>query len=305
MIEEEKEQLVENQREEQVQQEQEESTAAKTEEKAEIPTTTETEKEDGKSRFQKRIDTLVRRAGEAERERDEAVTYLRTVIAERDKERAEKMHLSETTAKASIGEADANIEFYKKQFKEAFEVGDSEKAMEAQAKLAELHVAKSKAKTWADRIAKEKQLKTPIQDEEGGSEPQVAVRKPPQSVEAPGPSKLALKWHERNQWYGKDAEASAAALVANRKLVSEGYDPDSQEFYDELDNRIKRFIPKEQNENEQETRNVRPTTVASGSKRTGNATAETRLTDAQKRLINRLGISEKEYKEQMRKLEEN
>jgi hypothetical protein len=279
-----------------------------TEKKAEVSTTTETQEESEdqkKGRFQKRIDGLVRRTHDAERERDEAVEYIKRLIGERNKERDERLQLAEVSATSQIGEAEAKIDFYKKQFKEAFEVGDADKATEAQTKLAELAVEKAKAKSWAERAKQEKQSRDNLAKQDGEEESAkinstISNRQENQPAKVP---QLAVDWHKKNPWYGQNQELSAVALVANRKLVQEGYDHETPEFYEELDKRMEPYIP-EKIKAKAETRTARPTTVATGTRRAANTTPNTRLSPEQKRLISRLGVSEKDYIEQMQRMEE-
>jgi hypothetical protein len=270
----------------------------------EVSTSTETkeDEEEKKGRLQKRIDSLVRRANEAERMANEAVEFAKRVNAERAKERDERLVFAETTAKSQIGEADARMDFYKKKFKDAFESGDADAAADAQAKMAELAVEKSKANIFAERIKQEKQSRDSFLEKEDSSE-QVEPKQsqtPRRQV-----SSLAVDWHKRNPWYGNDESLSAVALVENRKLLSEGYDDESPEFYEQLDKRISRFKPESKAETKTETRTVRPQTVVSGGKRTTTANAQRDLSTEQKRLIARLGISEKDYREQMQLMEKS
>lgn len=293
ILEEEKEQNenLENQNEQEVVEANEEK------KEAEVSTASEAQEteEDKKGRLQKRIDSLVRRANDAERMAEQAVEYAKRINAEREKERQERFTYAETSVKSQLGEADARMDFLKKQFKDAFEQGDAEKAAEAQAKMAELAVEKSKANAFSERIKQEKQSRDTVLQEE--SEPMESR----QDTQRPSPRKqvstLAVDWHKKNPWYGQDEALSAVALVENRKLLNEGFDDNSPDFYDELDKRISRFKPTE-------TRTVRPQTVVNGNKRpAGNAKRD--LSDSERRLIARLGITEKDYREQMHLMEKN
>jgi len=257
----------------------------------------EEDEEEKKGRLQKRIDSLVRRANEAERMAEQAVEYAKKINAEREKERTERISYAETTVKSQLGEANARMDFYKKQFKDAFESGDAEKAADAQAKMAELAVEKSQANAFSERIKQEKQSRDTVLEKMGEADELDEKTIPRPSRNNTSVSPLALDWHKRNQWYGTDESLSAVALVENRKLLNEGYDENSPEFYDELDKRISRFKPAE--------RAVRPQAVVSGGKRAAATNAQRDLSTEQKRLIARLGISEKDYREQMQLMEKS
>ena len=94
-----------------------------------------------------------------------------------------------------------------------------------------------------------------------------------QNINAPDPmvQRLAAEWMERNEWYdpnGKNEE-SAIAQVVDKKLTDEGFDPSSEDYWDELDDRLKKYIPNAQKHvyNETKMRNQRPRSVVTSSGR--------------------------------------
>jgi hypothetical protein len=94
-----------------------------------------------------------------------------------------------------------------------------------------------------------------------------------QNINAPDPmvQRLAAEWMERNDWYdpnGKNEE-SAIAQVVDKKLTDEGFDPSSEDYWDELDDRLKKYIPNAQKHvyNETKMRNQRPRSVVTSSGR--------------------------------------
>lgn len=99
------------------------------------------------------------------------------------------------------------------------------------------------------------------------------MSQPKQNINAPDPmvQRLAAEWMERNDWYdphGKNEE-SAIAQVIDKKLTDEGFDPSSEDYWDELDDRLKKYIPNAQKHgyNENKMRNPRPRSVVTSSGR--------------------------------------
>jgi hypothetical protein len=99
------------------------------------------------------------------------------------------------------------------------------------------------------------------------------MSQPKQNINAPDPmvQRLAAEWMERNEWYdphGKNEESSIAQVI-DKKLTEEGFDPSSEDYWDELDDRLKKYIPStaKHEYNETKSRNPRPRSVVTSSGR--------------------------------------
>jgi len=199
--------------------------------------------EDYGKKVQNRIRNLVGQRREAEQQRDEATTFAQRVVEENKKlkERMEKLdsgYLTEYGARieAQIGSA-------RKAYKDAYEAGDTDAMIQAQETLA-------RATTEKDRyeLAKKRADERPQRpaDEAAPAQAQQAAyqQQAQQAAQAPQPDPKAQSWAEKNTWFGQDEVMTYAAFGIHRKLVEEeGFDPQSDEYYTAIDQRMRAEFP--------------------------------------------------------------
>jgi len=171
---------------------------------------------------------------------------------------SEVEEINKLTLNASEKQLTDKIELAREAYMEAFEEGEKEKLLRAQEMLNE---AQSDLKTVSSAKSeyeqKEQQVQQPVQKQQA----------PRQQVRSPDPK--AEEWAATNEWFGKDNVMTAAALAIDAELKGEGYDPNDQDFYKEVDNRIKKAFPQkfgEAEERMQESPST-PAQVVSGSSR--------------------------------------
>ena len=163
--------------------------------------------------------------------------------------------ISSLTLNSSDKQLTDKIELAREAYMEAFEEGEKEKVLKAQEMLNEAQ-ADLKAVNAAKLRQERKPQPQPVQRE--------AAR---QTTSTPDPK--AEEWAASNEWFGKDNVMTAAALAIDAELKGEGYDPNDQDFYKEVNNRIKKAFPQkfgEAQERKQENTSV-PAQVVSGSSR--------------------------------------
>ncbi len=169
-----------------------------------------------------------RRAKEAAlREKEEALRLAKSIIEENNRLKGSLTKGQEALlnqAKFAVG---LELDQAKKKFKEAYDSGDAEAIVEAQEVL-------GKAQIKAERLASFKPA--PLQEEEKGVEQQ-------QIVQAPQTDTKALAWQRQNQWFGQDEEMTSFALGLHQKLVKSGVDPQSSEYYERIDSRMRQIFP--------------------------------------------------------------
>ena len=169
-----------------------------------------------------------RKAEAALREKEEAIRYAQSVAEEN--KRLKEQH--EKSQAALIEQAKArtvlNLESAKERYQKAYESGDSKALVEAQEAL----IA---AKNQAERVAA---LKPPSLQEKP-----VPVQTQPIAQEAPKLDEKLSTWQSRNRWFGADEEMTAFALGLHQKLVREGVDPQSDDYYDRIDRRMRQVFP--------------------------------------------------------------
>ena len=253
---------------------------------------TDDELEDYSDKVRKRIKHFSkgyhdeRRAKEqAVREREELERYTQQLLNE-NKGLKESQTKNQTVlldqAKRSAG---SELEVAKREYKEAYEAGDSDAVIEAQEKL-------TAAKIKTDRL---NNIQLPSLQEDGTAVEQVNTEQP-----APVPvDKRANEWAKVNSWFGSDDEMTSYVLGLHNKLVKSGVDPQSDEYYETIDARMQKIFPEYFGsiEEEAETPKRQANVVAPATRST--SPKKIVLTQTQVNLARRLGISVEDYAKQV------
>lgn len=199
------------------------------------------EHEDVANSAQKRINRLTKKMRDAERQREEAIRYAQQVQGEAEqlKQRMKQLdsgYLQEYGSRLEIETKTAESEL-----KRAVEIGDSDKIIESQRRLNELYSAASKYRD-AKRLQEtqeQQQEQQYAQQAEYNQQAQQQAQQQSQQQEVRRPDPKAEQWAEKNPWFGQDEVMTFAAFGIHKKLVEdEGFDPQSNEYYNELDRRI-------------------------------------------------------------------
>ena len=174
----------------------------------------------------------------------------------------------------------------KRQYKQAYEAGDADQLLEAQEKL-------TNAKIKSDRL---NSIKTPAlqQDETAVQTEQVQEQSTPAPVD-----ERANSWASTNTWFGQDDEMTSFALGLHNKLVKEGVNPQSDDYYEKIDSRMRQIFPDQFEDvgEEVEQRRRRTNVVAPATRST--APKKVRLSATQLVLSNRLGLTPEQYAKQV------
>ena len=196
----------------------------------------EEELEDYSKSVQKRINTLTRKLREAERGQESAYEYAKRTAAENEQLRTRSSNLD----RSYLMEAENRLKSQKQQamtaLKSAHENQDYDKVAKAQDVLAKIAVEENKI--VSSRTAIEQQ---PVQQSKNI---QQNYQQPTPQYQAP--PKLDEKqeaWVENNKWFGEDEIMTLAAFTIDQRLVAEGYDPKSDEYYSEVDKRLRQEFP--------------------------------------------------------------
>lgn len=228
---------------------------------------------------------------EAAREREEALRYAQAQSEENRKLKqqlgyGQKMYIQQATRSA-----EADIEAAKARLKQAYEEADADKLTAAQEALTD---AKLKLKDY--------QRYTPsLQDEEEGVQQPQQTRQPTITVDP-----KAEAWRQRNSWWGVDKEMTALALGLHDKLVNDGIDPRSDEYYQRIDKTIRKRFPENfEEENVEQEKPVQRTKAANVVAPATRASAprQVRLTASAVAIAKRLGITPEQYAKEVLKLE--
>ena len=236
---------------------------------------------------QKRIDKLTRRYREAERREQAAVDFAKGLQKkytdyEKKFDTADGNYLKEFDARV-----DAQREQVKIKLKAAIEANDPNMIMEANDELTQLAVQKEKAKLqMADREIRSKQLEEQkiLEVEEAKTQKE--------NVVIPKPSEKAKDWATKNTWFGDDKIMTQAAFSIHEELVGSGVEVESDEYYNEINKRMKGHFP-HRFVVEQEQRKPVQTVASAGRKQEGRRTV--RLTKSQVAIAKKLGVPLEEY----------
>jgi hypothetical protein len=248
------------------------------------------ELEDYSKGVQSRIAKLTRKMREAERREQAAVEYAQAVEKKRqmDQERFNKVDSDYT--KKFEDNVKLGMDSAQKELAMAIETGDATAQVEANKRIAALAFENAKL----EQKKQEPVVQEPVQLSDGGNIPQPTVQ------DLPAPDPQAEAWASRNTWFGQDRAMTYTAFEIHKDLVNEGFDPQSNEYYAEVDNRIKVDFPHKfgNNETKQTAKPVQSVASANRSVKSGRKTV--RLTSSQVAIAKKLGVPLEEYAKQIK-----
>lgn len=239
----------------------------------------------------------------ANRMKNEAVNYAQKV-AEENRQLRELLNRGEQVLIDEVkSRTEKDVASAKQQLKRAHEVGDSDALVEAEEFLAKAAYEAQKASEYSPVSSGVE----PIQEQQ--PEPQQNARTQPDS--------RATQWAQENTWFQNDREMTAVALAAHADLIASGVNPQSDEYYNSIDQRVRNRFPEKFGGDEAETdvsvneKSPRPsgtprrpsTVVAPAKRNTGSKSRKVRMTQTQKALAKRLGITPEQYAKQVLVLE--
>ena len=200
------------------------------------------EMEDYGKKVQSRIDKLTKKLRESERREQAAIEFAQGLQHESTKLKQKTQLLDTGYVNEFASRVEAQTAEAKKQLKDAMDTGDIDAQVEAQQKIARLAVDADRAKKSLDqreRLKKEMEARgvDPNQPQMPTQQPQPA----PQPEAPPDPK--AEAWAEKNDWFGSDEPMTLTSFSIHRKLVEEGFDTKSDEYYSEIDKRMKDTFP--------------------------------------------------------------
>ena len=242
-------------------------------------------------KVKKRIDKMTWKLREAEREREAALQFAQNVQKEylETKKKTydiDKGYMSESEVRNKMAS-----DLARQNLIAAREAGDYQKEEEARQALTKLDLEAERI-----RVTKTKKEREYEEFQKQLEQEQQAYAQQPQQVR-PQPSSKALAWAEKNPWFRQDEEMTDYAQRIHRGLVAEGFDTESDEYYDELTNRVKNKFPESFSRGSDQTTGgnkiVQP--VASASRSATSGRKSVRLTPSQVKIANKLGVPLSEY----------
>ena len=230
---------------------------------------------------------------QALREKEEAIAYAQQLVNENQKLKGSANQNHNTLIESAKKQVDGELAMAKAQYKQAYETGEPDSILEAQTAL-------NAAQIRMDRVQSLKPRETEaLQPEQTAVQNEVTVPQP----QVPRDEK-AESWRDDNPWFGSDDEMTAFALGLHTKLTKEGTDPQSDEYYEKINSRMRQVFPDQFDESiedePEEPKRKQSNVVAPATRST--APKKVRLTQTQIALANKLGVSLADYAQQVAEL---
>ena len=269
------------------------------EEPAEQPAVQKSELDDYSEGVQKRIAKLTRKMREAERQKEEAIQYAQQIKtqADRMKNRYDELggqYTSELEQKVTAG-----LDSAKAKLKQAIADGDVDGQIEAQRTISQMTMEEARLKNIQKQTERVQAARTAAPENIA----QMAREMPTaQDIQQAAPvDPKANSWAAKNTWFGTDNAMTYTAFDIHRRLVEEeGYDPQSDEYYNEVDKRIRLEFPHKFDTNKESTVETPVQTVASAKRPAAKGRRKTvKLTPSQIAISKRLGVPLEEYAKQL------
>jgi hypothetical protein len=247
---------------------------------------------------QRRINQLTAKRKQAAEEAQAAVQYAQQMQQENAvmRQRLEKMNQGYNTE--AEGRLKAQEAQAKKAMAEAYEAGDYEKVANAQQAISKIAIAQERVRVQKAKIVRQQQVAKQQQAQPHAAPPQQQV---PQRQAAPDP-KLE-KWLGKNQWFGQDRLMTRAAQAIHEQLVlEEDFDPTSDDYYKEIDSRMRKEMPNKFQEKRSNAQTVAPASGNGRSVKSGRKKA-VELTPGQVAFAKKMRIPLDKYAKEVAKLE--
>jgi len=238
----------------------------------------------------KRIAKLTKRMREAERQKEEAMRYAESVKKERDQFKTTADSLDKNYVTEMEGRISSSIAAAQAKLAAARQNEDSKAEVEALTAISQLGYEQGKLA----------EIKTQHQMEETAAKER-PVQQQRQPAQSPARDPKAEAWADKNEWFGKDNAMTYTAFDLHRKLTEEeGMDPQSDEYYEEVDKRIRLEFPHKFDRPVEEKQTSKPTqNVASATRSTKTGRKQVRLTSSQVAIAKKLGVPLEEYAKQL------
>ena len=242
----------------------------------------EEELEEYSQSVKRRIDKLTRKMREAERRELAAIEYAKKV----QEENKNLSVMSQATSKERVASDEQSLQsaeqLLKTAYTQAVSEGDAEKQMDAQQRIAQLAIEKERLSLRKRKVEQQEiQMEQPVEEPWNNQQ---------QAQPQARPDPKAQDWAEDNKWFGADKAMTYTAMSFHDELLNEGFDASSEEYYTEIDRRIRKEFPhKFEDQSKPKQR------VASATRTTATGRRTVKLTPSQVAIAKKLGVPLEEY----------
>ena len=244
-----------------------------------------------------------RRAKESlDREREEAIRYAQSIINENKKLKSTLSVGEEDYLKTLKEKYETDLLIAQRDYREAYDLGDSQKIIDAQTKMNEAQFKLGRVQEMKPQY---KVDESTLQNEQNEGQYQQAKLLQPKVAK---PDDKALAWQAKNSWFGKDPEMTSLALGLHEKLISSGIDPTSDQYYHRIDTTMQKRFPEyfgetdSLEEDKPAQRTTKPSTVVAPATRS-TAPKKVRLTKTQLALAKKFKLTPEQYARELLKTE--
>ena len=233
---------------------------------------------------QARIKKLVTARRQEERDKEEAIRLAEVLKKENDELRVRNTTLNKGYNAQYEGRVGSQLEQAKKAFKDAYDSGDSDAIVAANQAIARITLDEERLRV----------IKAREQQAAATQQPQEQVQQPEQPAAQPDPK--AKAWADRNDWFGSDRVMTVGAYAIHEDLAGEGYDLTSDDYYSELDKRLRVEFPQKFENNASNGGTARVASAdSSASRSTKKGRRAVKLTPSQVAIAKKLGVSLEDY----------
>ena len=234
---------------------------------------------------QRRISKLTNRFREEERQRQAAIDYAEAVKKQNEELRARIDKLDQSYVGEFGNRVEADAAAAKEAYRKAYEGGDADGMFEAQQRIS--RIALEQARYEEAKRRNEQRQEQPAPSPEPAAPPQEQPQQPDPKAEA---------WASKNEWFGNDQTMTYAAFGIHRQLIEdEGFDPSSDEYYSELDKRVRTEFPHKFAEAKRDTGPRVASAGSTASKSSSKGRRTVKLTPSQIAIAKRLNVPLEEY----------
>lgn len=253
------------------------------------------EHEEYSNKVKKRIEKMTAKLRESERREQAALEYAKQVQANLQQMQARVQTLDQGYITESKGRIDSQIAIAEANLQNAIEQNDGKAVVESQKLLSQLMIQQDQINRAA---AQRPQAQAPVQQ----AYQQPVYQQPPQQAPR-GPDEKAERWAEENEWFGTDEVMTNGTFAIHHQLEREGFDLSSDEYYDELNRRVRKEFPhkfrKPQVNTNVDAPGIAPATRGLSVSQTGRRTIK--LTPSEVAMAKRIGVPLEEYAKYVRR----
>ena len=254
------------------------------------------EHEEYSTKVKKRIEKMTAKLRESERREQAALEYAKQVQANLQQMQAKVYNLDQGYLTESKGRIDSQISIAEANLQNAVEQNDGRAVVEAQKLLSQLMIQQDQL----NRVAAQRPKVQPQAPQQAYQQP--VYQQPPQQAPR-GPDEKAEQWAEENEWFGSDEVMTNGTFAIHNQLEREGFDLSSDEYYDELNRRVRKEFPhkfrKPQVNTNVDAPGIAPATRGLSVSQTGRRTIK--LTPSEVAMAKRIGVPLEEYAKYVRR----